>query len=345
MPSTILIFGAGATGTYLGASLSLQGHQVVFLEREKDLVPLSEQGLVVVEEDTQLRIHPAGFISSLAALDQYAFQWGVLALKTYHIQGIARQLSAHRMNLPPLLSIQNGIGSKQVLAGIIGEDHVIPGTLTTAVNRRQKGIVEVQKKRGLGIALTHPISRQIASTFADAGLKTSLYQDPQAMKWSKLLTNLMGNATSAILSLPPGEVYQHPGLYRLELAQLRETLAVMQAMGARPVNLPGVPVVALTWVIKYLPWQISQQILFRAVRGGRGGKMPSLHQDLVRKRGQSEVDDLNGAVVRAADRIGVPAPVNRKLLSTVRALISGNVTRQDFQSRPEALLARFDNLL
>ena len=65
------------------------------------------------------------------------------------------------------------------------------------------------------------------------------------MKWSKMLTNLPANATSAILDMTAAEVFAHPGLFRLEMRMLRETLAVMRASRIRVVDLPGVPVRAL----------------------------------------------------------------------------------------------------
>ena len=123
--------------------------------------------------------------------------------------------------------------------------------------------------------------------------------------------------------MPPGEIFAHPGLYRLEIAQLRETLRVMAAMGIRAVDLPGTPVRLLAFAVKALPLSVSRPLLGKAVGGGRGGKMPSFHIDLHAGRGKSEVEYLNGAVAREGRRAGVSTPVNRLLTETLMALTGG----------------------
>ncbi len=159
------------------------------------------------------------------------------------------------------------------------------------------------------------------------------------MKWSKMLTNLLANASSAILDMTPAEIFAQPGLYKLEIAQLREALAVMDAQQIQVVDLPGTPVRLLTWTIRNLPLSISRPLLRRAIGGGRGGKMPSFHIDLHSGRGQSEVDYLNGAVVRFGERTGVPTPANRLLNETLLRLTRGEIPLEQFSGQPEKLLA------
>jgi ketopantoate reductase len=133
-----------------------------------------------------------------------------------------------------------------------------------------------------------------------AGLNAQLNPNPEDMKWSKMITNLVSNASSAILDMTPAEIFSNPGLYRMENRQIREALSVMQALNIKPINLPGTPVRLLVFAIQQLPLVISRSILAKAVGGGRGGKMPSFHIDLHAGRKKSEVDFLNGAVVRMA---------------------------------------------
>ena len=71
---------------------------------------------------------------------------------------------------------------------------------------------------------------------------------------------------------------------------------------------------------------------------GRGAKMPSFHIDLQAGRGRSEVDYLNGAVVRAGRRFGVPTPINEMLTQTLLGLTDGSLERADFARRPAKLL-------
>jgi 2-dehydropantoate 2-reductase len=142
------------------------------------------------------------------------------------------------------------------------------------------------------------------------------------MKWSKLLTNLLANATSAILNLTPAQIFADARLFRVEMAQLNEALAVMRALNAAPVDLPGVPVRLLAFGTR-LPAFVARPLMQRAVGSGRGAKMPSFHIDLYSGRGRSEVAYLNGAVWRHGTQLGVPTPVNQMLTETLLALTSG----------------------
>lgn len=338
-----LIYGAGAIGTYIGGSLSLQGHQVVFLERHQDLKALQSRGLRMFIDGTQYQIPSPVCISSLDEIQEQKFDLVILALKTYHLTDILPDLKRLRKHLPPILCLQNGVESEKILADHIGEYLVIPGTVTSAVERKQKGDITVRRLRGMAAADIHPISREILPIFNQAGLNLKLYARPESLKWSKLLTNLMGNASSAILNLTPAQIYSDPDLFDLELKQLRETLKVMRGMGIQPVNLPGVPIKLLALVVKYLPRQLSRPILIKAIGGGRGGKMPSFHIDLYSGGGKSEVDQLNGSVVRAGSKIGIPTPVNQLFTRVLCSLIQGEEPLEKYANKPEVLLALLAN--
>lgn len=158
------------------------------------------------------------------------------------------------------------------------------------------------------------------------------------MKWSKLLINLFTNATSAILDLSPADVIQDPRLFQLERAALREALRVMEALGLRPVALPGYPVPFLSTAVAAPTWLV-RPVLRRYIQRGRGTSRPSLWQDLERGRSQSEVEVLNGAVAREGSRLGVPTPINAVLASVLQGLASGRLDRGGFRRHPDALLA------
>jgi 2-dehydropantoate 2-reductase len=162
------------------------------------------------------------------------------------------------------------------------------------------------------------------------------------MKWSKMLTNLLSNATSAILDLTAREVFAHPGLYRVEMEQLREALRVMDRLGLKAVDLPGTPVRLLAFAARYLPPGLSRPLMRKAVGGGRGGKMPSFHIDLYGSRKVTEVEFLHGAVARHAEENGLAAPVNRALADTLTALSLGKLDQAHFARRPERLLEIMD---
>ncbi len=339
-----LVFGAGAIGTYIGGSLSLQGHEVVFLERQKDLSALQVRGLRMTVEGAEYHIATPHFISSLDEIQNYQFDLAILALKTYHLDEILPDLIRFNDILPPLLCLQNGVNSEKKLADHLGNDLVISGTVTTAVDRNKKGVINVRRLRGMAITNTHPLSQKLLPVFNKAGLNLKICPHPKSMKWSKLLINLMGNASSAILNMDPAEIYADKSLYNLELRQLQETLGVMKLMKAKPINLPGVPIKLFAFTIQYLPQQLSQPLISKVIGGGRGGKMPSFHIDLYSGRGKSEVDQLNGAVVRTGIAVSYPTPVNELLTNVLNDLIQGKEPLNKYANKPEALFARLANI-
>jgi 2-dehydropantoate 2-reductase len=172
-------------------------------------------------------------------------------------------------------------------------------------------------------------------------LNARLFTGSDDMKWSKMLTNLLANATSAILDMTPAEIFAHPRLYWLEIAQLRETLAVMRAQGIRAVDLPGTPVRMLAFAARWLPYTISRPLLARGVGGGRGAKMPSFYLDLHSGRGQSEVDYLNGAVVRYGASLDIRTPANQLLNETLLAITRGELGPELFTRKPEILIEQY----
>ena len=158
------------------------------------------------------------------------------------------------------------------------------------------------------------------------------------MKWSKLVANLVGNATSAIVDLPPEAVYADAGGFAVERRQLLEALAVMRRLGLAPVALPGADVRLLAAAVR-LPPLFARPILRRVVAAGRGGKDPSLRIHARSGSGPSEVGWLNGAVARAAETFGGDARVNRRLAALAEEVLADPVRRAWFEGRPDRLAA------
>lgn len=343
-----LVFGAGAIGTYIGGSLALARHCLVLIEQLAVAAELQERGLrldLTIDERRKTNepfvVPPSSFdcVSSLAeALKHGPFSVAIFALKSFDTVTALEGMKPYAEKLPPVLCLQNGVENEPAIAAVLGEDKVIAGTVTSSIGRRAAGDITLERLRGMGVAAGHPLSEKLVAALDGARLNARLYPRAADMKWSKMLTNLLGNATAAILNMTPAEVFAHPGLYRLEMQMLSETLDVMAAQGIQAVDLPGTPVRALALAAR-LPAFIARPLLVKAVGGGRGGKMPSFHIDLHSGRGQSEVDYLNGAVVRYAEKYGIPTPVNRALNDILLAMTRGEIPLAEFSRQPQKLLA------
>ena len=338
MKTRFLVFGAGAIGTYIGGSLAHAGNHVTFLERVADIPILKSLGMRIRNEKQILDISSIELFNDLHQIKGIGYDLGILTLKTYHLREFLPELKKHKDFLPPILCLQNGVESEEILANLIGDDLVVPGTVTTAVDKNTKGDVTVRRHRGVGIGGNHPAIGLILSSFTEADLNPSHFPRADSMKWSKLIINLLGNATSAILNIPPGEIYSNPDLFDLEMQQIKEALMVMKLQKIPPVNLPGIPVKLLVFAVQHMPKSFIQALLKKMVGGGRGGKMPSFHIDLHSGRGYCEVDQLNGAIVRAGKEFNYPTPVNQTLTDVLTDLVAGNQNLNLFDQRPENLL-------
>lgn len=337
----VLIFGAGAIGTYTGGSLALHGHPVVFLERPDVAAEVKKHGLRLQVGGVEERVpHPQMAGSLEQALSLGPFDVAIFALKSFDTAAALESLAPQATELPPILCLQNGVDNELRLRQALGDEKVIAGTVTSAIGRRAAGDIVLERLRGIGVAEGHPLSARLAAALDGAGLNARLYSHAASMKWSKLMTNLLANATSAILDMGPAEVFSHPGLYRLEIEQLREGLRVMRALGAGVVDLPGTPVRLLALGAR-LPPPLSRPLLQRAVGAGRGGKMPSFHIDLHSGRGQSEVEYLNGAIVRYGEQQGIPTPANSLLTETLLALARGVLPLDTYARQPDKLLEQY----
>ncbi len=342
----VLIIGGGAIGGFLAARLARARVQVALAGRPKTAAAARAQGGVrLVETDGRDEVVPLDVYPSIAeALAQaQPFDLFILAVKAYHTEEAAQEVLAAGGDGVPLLSMQNGVGNEETLARVLPTSPILAGVLTTPVE--VLGPVHVKVSRPsyhVGLA-PGPRAGEVAhalTLFAQAGFKVTGYHDYRALKWSKLLMNILANAQSAILGYTPAQIFAHPELGALELRAWREALAVMDGLAIRPVAVGGYPIPLAAKTVRMLPLSLMRPIFARFIVGGRGEKMPSLYYDLhPQPRSRSEIDWLNGAVAREGVRLGIPTPVNTTFTRILRALLRGEEAVSDWQGRPEKLLA------
>src|SRR4030095_10149711 len=167
----VLTFGAGAIGTYIGGSLALAGHQVVFFERPKNVEALRERGLrldLTLDERRKTKdamvISPTSFVivSSLDEALRYGpFDVALFALKSFDTQPALEDIKPFAAKMPPILCLSNGVSNEDTIAKALGKDKVIYGTVTTAVGKRGTGDIVLERLRGVGIAMGHVLSEKI----------------------------------------------------------------------------------------------------------------------------------------------------------------------------------------
>jgi 2-dehydropantoate 2-reductase len=336
----ILVMGAGAIGCFVGGCLAGSGQQVTLVGRSALMQKIAREGLTlrwpgrspqtIFPETTTTIPHDSDF------------DFILLTVKAPDTPQVIKELAAltHKTYV---VSLQNGIGNEEQLASAFGREHVIAGTITIPIQTPQPGMIEVTKaKGGLGLAALQPGQpvKSLADALNRAGLTTLLYDDYRAMKWSKLLLNIVTNASSAILNLPPTDIIARPELFDLEIRALQEGVAVMRAQGIRAVKLPGYPVdwLARLLLARWLPLAVTRALLRPSLASGRGAKMPSLQIDLAAGRSTSEVAVLNGAIFEAGQKFGVATPVNQAFTRILSDLVVGRQQWADYQNQPKKLV-------
>jgi 2-dehydropantoate 2-reductase len=338
----ILVVGAGAVGSLIGARLSLAGQDVVLVGRSALKTAVDSAGLTLITPDGAAQVaHPHVSDSAAAALGGPGrFDLAFLTVKAYDTAAVIEELTPVADRLPPLVSMQNGIGNEEALAAAFGADRVMAGAIDTPVSVPEPGRVQVHRERyKVGLAPVGAVTvDQAAAALRSGGFDVASYADYRGLKWSKLLFNLLANATCAILDWTPARVMAHPVTAQIEARGWQEALAVMAALHIRPVNLAGYPLAAFAPLARRLSPAWLGRVLSRFVSGGRGTKMPSLHSALAGGK-RSEVAWLNGAVARAGAAAGVPTPVNRGLADLVLALTAGREDRAAWRDHPDQLAA------
>ncbi len=338
---TTVVIGGGAIGLLVAGQLAQSAQQVALIARPY-LVETLQTRKVCITQAGQVTV-----VNTLIAVadphdlppDYHSPQCAILCVKGYDTHNALALLEALQPEL--ILTLQNGIGHEETLAQQAGADHVLAGVITSSVEVVQPGQITVTKVGGIGLArvggATSPAG--VAAMLDRAGFTVRIYADYHALKWSKALLNILGNATAAILDLPVAAVYRDRRLVALERAAWIEALRVMQRMGKRPLNLPGYPVAYVAPAVRLLPTWLLYPLLQRTVARGRGGKPPSLHSDLLVGRTQSEGAYLYGAIAQTAQELGCAAPVNTALWHVLEGIVTGAIAWDAFRQQPERLLS------
>ena len=334
----VLCLGMGAIGTYIGGSLASQGARVIFVEKQGFASGISRRDIHLQIGLLNLLVRDVTVASDIEqALAYQTFDVALLAIKSNDTPEFLKSIKKFKNEFPPILCLQNGVENEEMIAGLLGEDRVISASITSAVGKAGLGDIKLERLRGVGIETGHPLSQRLLDLFNLAGLHAKGYSSRADMKWSKMLTNLLANASSAILNWTPSQVFSNPLTWQIEMEQIREALSVMKAMHIHLVDLPDTPVIAMMTVFNLLPPAISQKIIGPPLAKGRGGKMPSFHIDLYAGKTVSEVTYLNGAVARFGKRVGVSTTVNQKLCQLLEDIAAGRVAKQDYADQPEKL--------
>ena len=291
----IAIMGAGAVGSYYGGLLARAGQEVTLIGRAAHVDAVERAGLRLqtLTFDQQVAVRASVDPAAVAGAD-----WVLVCVKAGDTEAAAAAISPHLRDGALVLSLQNGLDNADRLRALLPRQRVQPVLVYAAVELAGPGHVR-HHGRGELVIGTGPDSEALVTAFAGTGVPVQVLPDVRAALWSKLMVNCAYNALSAISRLPYGRMIRGPGIEASMREAVAECLAVARADG---VNLP-----ADSW----------ERV--RALADAMPTQRSSTAQDLARGR-RSEIDQLNGYVVRRGEALGVPTPINRALHGLVKLL-------------------------
>ena len=341
----IAVVGAGAVGSLLAGCLASAGHGVLLVRRIGPEEPVAGSLRLLTPDrgPRDVRVFRAG-VAALRRPDPLGagrLDAAVLAVKRFDLDAAIAALGAWPEL--PVVTVQNGVGAEEQVLARRPATRLVAASLTSAVEMGDRGEARWLTRGGIGLAAwnggapAEALARALAAAFGAGGMRAAVLRDPVAMKWSKLVANLVGNATGALLDMDVRAIYADPSLYEIERRQAFEALAVMRTLRLAPVALPGADVRLLLAAYRS-PAPVARLLLARVLGGARGEKMPSLRLALRAGAERTEVAWLNGAVASVGARAGVPVPVNATLSRLLQEAAEDPSRRDWLRGRPDRLV-------
>ncbi len=293
----VAVMGAGAVGCYYGFLLARGGHDVTLIGRPALVEAVTAGGLVLemAHGRETVRVRAGVDASGVSGADLV-----LICVKSGDTEAAGRMIAPHLSAHATILSLQNGVDNAGRLQAVIGRP-VVPAVVYVATATIGPGCV---RHNGRGDLIVGPseASAAIAAVFTAAGIPTTVSEHAVDALWGKLILNCAWNALSALTQRPYGGLIGGEGVVAAMSDVVAECVAVARASGVAVSDdvMAGVLAIGVT---------MAEQ-------------RSSTAQDLARGR-RSEIDHLNGFVMRQGAALGIPTPANRMLHTLVKLAEDG----------------------
>ncbi len=296
-----VIIGAGAMGSLFGGLLALSGEEVWLVDiREDHIQALVSAGLTIEEggKIQMIPVHATKEVASIGKADLILF-----FVKAYHTEKAVSDALALQKENTVFLTLQNGLGNEEAICKQVDPRKVILGVTNHGATFLGPGRI-----RHAGWGKTHigeldgkvtARVTQLAQVFTQAGIETEVSTNIHQLLWNKLFVNVGLNAVAALTGLKNGQVLDHPETLRLLEALVSEAVTVARKKG---VPIEGDPLGKVKAVL-----EITRE------------NRCSMGQDFDNRR-KTEIDAINGAVVREAERLGISVPCNQMITDLVKVI-------------------------
>ena len=297
----ILIVGTGALASLFAARLSASGQEVWILGTWQAAIDaFQSEGVRLVGESGE-----EGPYSLRATTDpgEYAGVRNALVLvKSWQTARAAAQLAESLADDGLALSLQNGLGNRELLVEALGESRVALGSTTTGASLIAPAQVRPGGEGTISLG-EHPRLSTLKEILASAGFNVEIHKDLDALIWSKLVINAAINPLTALLGVPNGELLTRLSARKLSAQLAREVAAVARGQAIE--------------LIFEDPVKAAEEVARRT-----STNRSSMLQDLARTA-PTEIDAICGAIVRAGKKLGIPTPLNDTMRQLIEARVEG----------------------
>ena len=300
----IVIVGPGAMGCLFAASLSKGKEEIWLLDKNKERAENIKQRGISVEGlsgNFQVKAKTTADTKEIGKSDLI-----ILCVKSFDTKQALLNAKPIIAENTKILTLQNGIGNIEIIAEIVGEENVIAGTTNEGSTLMDTGRIKHAGRGTTTIGMMNgktPVEmRSIREIFNKAGFETKMSRDIKGLLWSKLIINVGINALTAITRLNNGRLTEFEGTRKA----LREAVTEAVKVSKRK-------------RIKLLYDDPLAKV--ESVCEATAGNVSSMLQDILRKK-RTEIDFINGVIVRLGQELGIPVPVNSVLVDLVKTIES-----------------------
>lgn len=300
----ITIIGPGAMGCLLGAFLSKGKEEVWLLDKNRERAQkIKEQGIKIegISGNWQVAMNAACEAKEIGPQDLI-----IIAVKSYDTKDALKNIKPLLSENTLVLTLQNGLGNIEIISEVAGQERALGGITNQGATLLDIGYVRHAGKGETVIGRTDgriPVElRGLREIFNKAGIETRITKDIKALLWSKLIINVGINALTAITHLHNGSLIEFETTRKILEDAVNEAIRVAKKKR-----------------IKLIYDDPLSKV--EAVCEATAQNVSSMLQDVLKRR-RTEIDFINGVVVRQAQALGIPTPVNAVLTNLVKAIES-----------------------
>jgi len=308
----IVVAGAGAVGCFVGGLLAAAGNSVTLLVRPRIAAEIHTHGLTLTDLDG-MAVNVGTDTLTLAQDPACLAKADIIlvTVKSGDTENVGKLIATHASRKAKVVSLQNGVSNGDVLRGLLPGLDVRAGMVAFNAVPMGQGCYHRAIE---GDIVIEAGSGDLAQQLSVAGVRFTESRDIASVQWGKFLLNL-NNALNALSGLPLQEQNRNRDWRQLMADQWAEALRVMHRRGIRPVSFAPVSVSLIPWVLR-LPTPVFTRVAAKMLKIDPQART-SMSYDLMEGR-RTEIDALQGEVVRMGAELGLPTPINEMVLDVVR---------------------------